>query len=756
MVGAGALVLVGTLWRPWEAAERRSGDEVALLSLGSETWGAEREAQKYQQGYLVPFWNELKDAKNKAEVLAEVPFEKIVLGALAGRRRDDLGVLFRRFEAGGPSLGPTAWGKRLRRLRDDGYRIGHTHWYHEDYVPAADGGPRSTVRFEIQATRGRKERVRLRGLLEVTWRSTDDGPAPGTVRVKKATVARHEGQPGFREATSVDVRKLAPRRDGKTGALAVYDLNRDGRPEILLGGPNRVLWNQGGDFDVRRLCGKRDAVFAALAVADFTGDGYPDLFGVGTDRVPQLYVGTEDGRFPAPPKRVTAVEPLTGVPACVSVADVDSDGDLDAFVGQWRSLFRGQVDGKPRSKWPERYFNSRDGHPNHILLNNGNGTFEPSTDASGLGRERYRRTFSASFFDYDRDGAPDLLTTNDFAGVRLYHNDGRGHFTDVTERLLDRWHMFGMSHTFGDYNGDGRLDFFAIGMSSPTVRRLERLGVGPPGVYTERRAAMAYGNRMYLATPDGGYRQAPFNDQVARTNWSWGSTTFDFDNDRDDDVYVATGHTSGRSVRNYGVRFWTRDVYETDAEEGERITNPFLAKLRKGEVSWDGYLPNALFVNRGGSGFDEVASVLGLGADFDGRNVVSTDLDRDGRMDLLVVEAGSPRNEGGAVVHYKRNVWPDAGKRHWVGLRLQEAITGHRPYGARVTLHAGGREQVRLVTTGDSYMAAHPPVVHFGLGDVKEIRVIEVAWPDGTTHRIEHPPIDRYLTVRPEGTDGER
>ena len=101
----------------------------------------------------------------------------------------------------------------------------------------------------------------------------------------------------------------------------------------------------------------------------------------------------------------------------------------------------------------------------------------------------------------------------------VYTNDGKGVFTDVTETYVDQRENFGMSHIFGDFNGDSVLDFYVAGMSSTTARRLEQLGLGRNDSESHQkfRMRMGYGNRMYLGTGSGTYKQAPFNDQVART-----------------------------------------------------------------------------------------------------------------------------------------------------------------------------------------------------------------------------------------------
>jgi len=148
---------------------------------------------------------------------------------------------------------------------------------------------------------------------------------------------------------------------------------------------------------------------------------------------------------------------------------------------------------------PSPYYDANDGYPAVLLRNDGKGKFTDITDSAGLGVKSKRRSYSSSFVDFDEDQDMDLIVVSDYAGFDVYLNDGKGKFTDVTDDFgLDR-HFFGMGHTFDDFDGDGKLDFYVIGMSSTTARRLAELGVGRQDLqkHTEMRDAMGYGNRMF-------------------------------------------------------------------------------------------------------------------------------------------------------------------------------------------------------------------------------------------------------------------
>src|SRR6185295_4130024 len=128
-------------------------------------------------------------------------------------------------------------------------------------------------------------------------------------------------------------------------------------------------------------------------------------------------------------------------------------------------------------------------------------------------------------------------------------------------RLYNR-HGFGMGICFADFDHDGALDFLMIGMSVPTVDRLEFMKLGRDDFRdrTEKRVDMAYGNRAYVLRGNN-WNKPSFGDQLAKTGWSWGTTAFDFDNNGMTDVYVTNGHISGESVEDYEPHIWTHDIY---------------------------------------------------------------------------------------------------------------------------------------------------------------------------------------------------
>ena len=179
------------------------------------------------------------------------------------------------------------------------------------------------------------------------------------------------------------------------------------------------------------------------------------------------------GSFPSGPANAEdSPQKLFRVPINIVPGDVDGDGDLDVFIGQQKpGYFNGDI--------PTPYYDARDSFPCFLLLNDGQGNFTDVTRQLRSGRQtpapkfcrivdRLRRR-RRSGFDHDQR----------FLGHgSVPERRPRAFYGRHRIRCEPQAHAFGMSHTFGDYDLDGTIDFLTVGMSSTTARRLEQLRLG--------------------------------------------------------------------------------------------------------------------------------------------------------------------------------------------------------------------------------------------------------------------------------------
>jgi len=706
-------------------------------TLDQTVWREETAAQQAEDVF-VKLWDDLRAAEDKYVPLSRLVFSNITLPVEAKTRAVDWGIRAHMLSAGTEALEADEWRAWLEAWEMKGWRIVETEWHQEKFSLGKES-PKSLFKIVIHAQR-ENHRAIVRGELEVHWVNVDGKFQARELKVLSTRVLERKGAAPFRAHQEIKV-------DSANSGLPtiVKDLNGDGLPEMLLPGANKVYWNQGGwKFEHAPLFSHYPTVLVACVAADFNGDGRVDLFGLPEKGQPWLYVADSNGRFTTQPKAArVSVSELEGHSA-VTAGDVDGDGDLDVWVMQYKPPYIG-------GQFPTPYYNANDGYPSYLLLNDGRGNFTEATESAGLASKRFRRSYSGSLVDLDGDGDLDLMNVSDFSGLDLYLNDGKGHFTDITATLGEDRFSFGMSHALGDFNGDGHLDLYMTGMGSTTARRLETMKAGRKEFagHQAQRMKMGYGNRLFLGGKDG-FAQAPYNHQVARSGWSWGVTGADFDLDGDRDIFVANGHRSRDSAKDYCTTFWRHDIYSGNSKRDcvldkffEGTLNGFVAENELVHNSWNGFEHNVFYLNLPGEGFVNVAFLLGVSHEFDSRAVVGADFDADGRPDLLVTEVrwDAQTKRIRDVVHLIQNAWPTQG--NWIGVHLRGG-PGRSPLGAVVTVYADQKIRRQWLLSGDSYSAQHPSTLHFGLGTVEAVDSIEVRWPGGRKTLIEKPTLNRY------------
>ncbi|MEO8426069.1 MAG: CRTAC1 family protein, partial [Verrucomicrobiota bacterium] len=716
------------------------------LEAEHTVWAEEMDAQRHEDVFLA-LWDTLNHELEPLTVLGEFGFESLWIGGTNSVQELQHGIRRITFWDAAPEtpakhLNTAEWRTAMEAWRAEGWRLGRTSWRETRFLPAtSQRAAKSVIGATAQlVNESLGKRAILRGNLEVEWKSAGDGaaaPVPRILAVRRLELLVRSGTPPFTESFTAELTPAA----GSIFAdpLLLHDLDGDGHSEILAVGANKLFRNVQGTFRPEPLAAlPAGRVFAAL-VADFTSDSHPDLLVAGSDGL-VMFENNGPGRFPGAGRLVWPASAKLKHSQVITAGDIDGDGDLDLWLAQYKLPYQG-------GQFPTPYFDANDGFPAYLLRNDGTAGFTDITDESGLAAKRWRRTYSASFVDLDGDGDLDLVNVSDFAGVDVFLNDGHGRFTDATDGLGGTRHLFGMAHALGDLNGDGQVDLFAIGMDSPTAARLTALGVSRPGFPQDaaKRAAMTYGNRLFLGGTSG-LQLAPFADQLAHAGWAWGVSLFDFDNDGDLDVAIANGHETRPHVKDYERQFWLHDIYvgsSTNDSIANLYFNSTAGRRLAEQASYGGWQDNVLFLNLGGGVFTDVAFLLGAAVPEDSQNIVSDDVDGDGRLDLVLTTFGQWPERRQRLRVFHNSI---AGAGNWIGFRFDSP---GRPWaGARVRVETERGAQTRWLVTGDSYRSQHAPAAHFGLGEAQSVNRAEVLWPDGSRITLPAPEINWWHDVR--------
>ncbi len=539
------------------------------------------------------------------------------------------------------------------------------------------------------------------------------------------------------------------------GGITVVDYDNNGLYDLFIpdGVESKLFRNRGdGTFeDVTQAAGLGglDGVSSAV-FADYDNDGFKDLFVSRTFKPNQLFHNNGDGTF----TDVTRESGL-GEDCCTTVAawaDYNNDGLLDLYVGRYLD---------PRKDIPTTFY-ARNGEPNQLYRNNGDGTFTNVTEQAGVGETGL--CLGVVWGDYNDDGYPDLYVVNDFGRKTLYRNNGDGTFTDVTVKSNTLAYGAGMNATYADYNNDGKFDYYVTHIRSehswfaeaPTVHRymlrsftqgtwktdmplymeiFRQSGFGFVDVFQQ----MASGNTLLRNKGDGTFEDVTEKANANPPGWFWGAAFADFDNDGWQDLYAANGWVYNDSGTEIELDFLNNVVTNQKTYKSGIYFNPEYF----GKNSWHGWERNRYLRNNGDGTFREIGCATGTDLILNSRGVAVADFWNRGVMDIAVSASADRHALLKNIGDYNRN---------WLQVELVGIISNRDAVGARITISAGGMKQSRELVLGDGYGSQNSLRMHFGLNQESTVDYLIVHWPASSlTQTFTHVKANRILEI----TEGE-
>lgn len=710
-------------------------------------WAPEALAQEAGRTFD-ELWDALNNSSNKWETAGRFDVGEILISGYPHPVRFRHDIIQHAPSGPHKAVSRSEWPTLLERFSADGWQLTTLEFRHNRFETQASGAPaRSIFYFSAHLTNTtRPEQAAVSGDILVEWgEKSEDGLH--SVRRIDATGLEIQTRPGQTPFRAILDETIEPEHGSLSiDPLIVHDLDHDGFSEIILGAKNLVYRRVGPDhYRPTQFCRVSPGAISTALIADFDGDGAVDFLGQKFEGL-FLFTGSKDGKFENEPRLACSDTRGMNFPMAMTCGDVDLDGDLDVFIGQYKDPYE---DGSV----PTPFYDANDGNPAFLLLNDGRGNFTDATASSGLKDKRWRRSYSAAFVHLGwgqplgTQKAPlGLAVASDFAGVDLYSNDGRGHFTDRTSQWVDDSHAFGMALCFSDFDRDGILDLFMTGMTSPAIERINHLNLSRPGIADDRamRTRMTHGNQLYLGRIAGGASKNPMSASIARSGWSWGCAAPDVDNDGFADLFIVNGLESNASVRDYESEYWLHDRYvgtKTNDPAAQLYFQSKFTRTRGNKHSYGGYEKNRLFLNQSGQVFVDASHLFGVADERDSRNAVADDLDGDGRVDLIytTLEIWPKKRQSLRIL---KNELPNPG--HWIAFRLE----GRSSMGSRITVRQGASESARTIVTGDSYGSQHSGTIHFGLGSNPRVDAVVIRWPDGKERTLVETGVDRIHSIQ--------
>lgn len=702
----------------------------------AETLWRDEYMGQYLSRTVERWWDQINASDSKLTAIQELNLPQIILGNWEVSDQIDQHNIQRwKSTDSSTTLNKTEWYDAIEHWKITGWELNTIEFRHVKFDPTTEPY-KSEFYFRAALSNPVKEQRRLiEGPLVLSWKleTTNDTTQSRVLSIdtRQLEWTSSQGPPPFERVYDQTI--PPPTNADAIDPLLVHDLNGDGQAEIVLANKNLVFrFNEDGQVESTPLCTFPPGLLSTAVFTDLNNDGAVDFLCHKHEGLVVL-PGSNSGEFDQYEIMLRPSSEDTLYPMVLSTGDIDRDGDQDIFIGQYRIPYEG-------GSLPTPFWDANDGSPFFLLRNDGNMQFKDITTSALPNAKRNRRIYSASLVDMDHKNGPDLVVVSDFAGLDVYLNDGNGGFTAASTSTFGDTLCFGMAHAIADFNTDGMHDLLMIGMTSPTVDRLEYLGLHRPGLTndTSTRSRLAYGNRLFISTPKGHFEQNALSASVARTGWSWGCSAADFDNDGYPDVYIGNGLESGQSVQDYESEYWLHDAFIANSEKSSLAYLYFkekFAETRGKDQSYGGYESNRLFLNQSGEYFLDVGHHWGVGIQHDTRNVVTDDLNGDGRMDLVFLNYQIwPEVKESLRIYL--NQMPDTG--NWIEFHPQTGSGIPSPIGLKITIHAGNQKWTKELVNGDSYRSQHSQIIHFGLGEVSVVDAVEIQWPDGRKIQLSH------------------
>lgn len=366
----------------------------------------------------------------------------------------------------------------------------------------------------------------------------------------------------------------------------------------------------------------------------------------------------------------------------MSFGDIDKDGFLDMYFAHWDGY---GVDGTAPAMWQNESGLSL--RPNDIAA---------GTSSATLNQEW---NFTPKFADLRNSGNQDLLISSDFGTSSILENMGQGEFEVVTASS-DISDENGMGGALGDIDNDGLLDWFVTSIFDPNGVAEGNWGVTGNRLYKNNSTLsdISFIDMTALAGIDGG-------------EWGWGACMSDFNSDGFLDIFHVNGFGYVPEELDDSESFISiLNLYQ-------RIAHEFIGT------------PPKLFINAGDGTFSDQAHEWGLDIPSEGRGVICFDYDRDGDIDIGLLDHS-------VGIQFFENQTGHGDSEHFLNIRLVGEQPNTDAIGAKVyvTANVGGehglQRQMRISEANSNFNSQNLPDIHFGMGEASVAVTLRIEWPD--------------------------
>jgi hypothetical protein len=543
------------------------------------------------------------------------------------------------------------------------------------------------------------------------------------------------------------------------GGVAIGDINNDGLPDIIFTGnmsSNRLFLNKGNfefeDITEKSGIAQKQGWCTGVTMVDINGDGLLDIYICRSGDIDPakrknlLFINNGDLTFTEKAEEYGLAD--EGYSTQAAFFDYDKDGDLDMILinHSLQQYANGSLENASLREQKNPAFAAK-------LYRNDNGHFTDVSQQAGIVSNVLSFGLGLAVSDINNDGWPDIYISNDFNEPdHLYINNGNGTFTEKLKDCMDQSSFYSMGSDCADIDNDGFPDLMTLDMQAED-NHTQKMHSGADNfdkfqMLFRRGFYYQYSrNMLQKNNGDGTFSEIGQLAGVSNTDWSWGALFSDFDNDGYKDLFISNGYAKDFTDMDF-IRYHMTTT-QPGLNDPSRTGDPssraadLLGKMPPLEP------PDYIFRNNGDNTFIKKTDEWGFNEHKISSGAAYADLDNDGAMDLVV----SRINEAAGV--YRNNAIRLIPGNNYLKIRLKGSDRNTWGIGAKVKVYCQGHLYYQEQMPVRGFQSSVDPVLNFGIGTAASADSVIVIWPDDKMQRLLSIPARQTLVVNWKDADGK-